>query len=162
MPPRWERVRRTKKGTFRLDIPKEERFVLSRLPDELRELFASDDPTLERLFPPAHPDDPEQQERFRELVSEQLMTDRLAALRTMEETLEKPEIDEEQLTAWLTTINDLRLVLGLRLEVTQDLDLEAIPDTHLDARTYALYGYLGWLESQIVDALAEGLEEPGD
>lgn len=156
---RWERVRRTRKGTFRLDIPEEERVLLGRLPAELRRVLSSDDPTLERLFPPAHPDDPEQQERFRALVAEQLLEERLTAIRTMEETLDETEVDEDQLTAWLTTINDLRLVLGLRLEVTQDMDLEAIPDDHPEVETYALYGYLGWLEAQIVDALAEGLED---
>lgn len=155
----WERVRRTRKGTFRLDIPEEERVILRGLPDELRELFGSDDPTLQRLFPVAHLDDAEQQERYRALVGEQLLSDRLAAIQTMRDTLDKTEINEEELTAWLTTINDLRLVLGLRLEVTQDMDLEDIPDTHPDAERYAVYGYLGWLQAQIVDALAGALDD---
>ena len=47
------RIRRTRKGTFALNIPREERDALRSLPGQLRDLLATDDPALERLFPPA-------------------------------------------------------------------------------------------------------------
>ena len=65
--------------------------------------------------------------------------------------------DEEQLVAWMGSINDIRLVLGTRLDVTEDDRGNEVPDDHPDAQLHAVYHYLGWLEEQIVEALAEGL-----
>ena len=47
------RVRRTRRGDFQLRIPAQEREVLRGLPGQLRALLGTDDPALERLFPPA-------------------------------------------------------------------------------------------------------------
>jgi hypothetical protein len=51
-------------------------------------------------------------------------------------------------------INDLRLVLGTRLDVSEDMDLDALADDDPLTPAFALYGYLGWLQEQIVAALA--------
>ncbi len=53
------------------------------------------------------------------------------------------ELDEEQLTAWLSALNDLRLVLGTQLDVSED---ELAGDTP----AHALYHYLGYLQEEIV------------
>jgi hypothetical protein len=68
-------------------------------------------------------------------------------------------LEEEQLLAWLSTVNDLRLILGTRLGVTDDNQDEHLPDEDPRAQGYALYHYLGFLEEQIVEALAEALPE---
>lgn len=155
------RVRRTRRGDFEVRLPSHERAVLRELPAQLRELLRSDDPALERLFPPAHPDDPALSEEFSNLVRGDLVAARLGSLEVMEATLESRRLDEEQILAWLGAVNDLRLVLGTRLEVTEDLDPDAVPDTDPRAPAYALYYYLGWLEEQIVAALAAGVDPAG-
>jgi hypothetical protein len=58
------------------------------------------------------------------------------------------------MAAWLGALNDLRLVLGTRLEVTEDSVEQDFPPGDPRRETLALYHYLGWLESQAVDALA--------
>src|SRR5205823_1081916 len=50
------RVVRTRKGDFELRLPAGERDILRSLPGQLRELLTTDDPALERLFPPAYKD----------------------------------------------------------------------------------------------------------
>ena len=75
----------------------------------------------------------------------------------MEATAAEDELDEAQASGWLTALNDLRLVLGTRLDVSEDL-----PDIDADdpeAPAYAVYDYLGYLLSEVVDALAAGLPE---
>jgi hypothetical protein len=109
-------IRRTRTGQFELRIPSEEREVLRSLPGELRELLATDDPALERLFPPAHPDDPGLDAEYRDLTRGELMSGRLTSLQVMEATIDAGRLDEEQLLAWLGAVNDLRLVLGTRLD----------------------------------------------
>ena len=151
------RIRRTRRGRFELRLPPQERDVLRTLPGQLRDLLATDDPSLVRLRPPAYAEDPEAEEEYRHLVGEDLTAARLRALEVMERTVDARELDEEELSAWLGALNDLRLVLGTRLEVSEDTDIFDIPPEDPIAAQYAVYAYLGWLQEQAVEALAPGL-----
>jgi len=153
------RIERTPKGDFRLRLPEVERAVLASLPGQLRELLSTDDSALRRLFPPAYPDDVEREAEYRRLVREDLLGEHLESLRILEETVEARRLAEDQMTAWLGALNDLRLVLGTRLDVSEDE-----PDVEEDdprARALALYHYLGWLQTEVIAALAEGLDPRG-
>jgi hypothetical protein len=55
-------------------------------------------------------------------------------------------------------MNDLRLVLGTRLDVSEDLREVDADDP--DVAAYAVYDYLGYVVSEAVDALAEALPPP--
>ena len=142
---------------FRLRLSRQERDILRDLPGQLREILESDDPALHRLFPPAYQEDPEREAEYRRLVRDELVAGRRRALEVMESTVDARRLDQEQLTAWLGALNDLRLVLGTRLDVTQDDDRE-LPQDDPRAAAMALSHYLGWLEAQAVDALTEGLD----
>jgi hypothetical protein len=157
------RVERTRKGEYRVRLPKAERDLLRRLPAQLRELISEhpSDPSLARLFPPAYEDDAAQQAEYERLTRDDLSDQRLEALRLMEDTLEAERLTEEQLAAWLGAVNDLRLVLGTRLDVTEDLYEEPVEDDDPRFPQLALYSYLGFLEEQMVEALAAGLPEDG-
>ena len=146
---------RTRRGDYRLRIPEAERRILRALPGQLRSILDSEDPALERLFPPAYPDDPELDRDFRAMVEPELRYGRLASLEMMEATLDADRLDEEQLTAWLAALNDMRIVLGTRLGVTEEMYEEGIPEDHPEAPRFAIYAYLGWLVEQIVSALEE-------
>jgi uncharacterized protein DUF2017 len=150
-------VHRTRRGDFRVRLSAAERDLLRSLPGQLRELLETDDPSLERLFPPAYPDDPQREDEFRGLVRGELLAGKRDALRVVEETADADRLTEEQITAWLGALNDLRLVLGTRLDVTEELSERGLPDDDPRAASFAVYGYLGWLEEQVVVALASGL-----
>jgi len=157
---RRRRISRTRGGSYEVQLPEPERSLLGNLVEQLHELLAqtTDDPTVRRLFPTAYNEDPERDREYHQLVRDELLERRLAALATVEATLAEPELTEEQLAAWLGAINDLRLVLGTRLDVGEELlDVDADDP---DAPAYAVYEYLGFLLSEVVDALAEGLPEP--
>ena len=154
------RVRRTRRGDYELRLPEPEREVLRKLAGELRELLPTDDPALERVFPPAYPDDHEADEEYRELMRGDLLQGRLEAVETLERTIDAKRLDEEQLTAWMSALNDVRLVLGTRLEVTEESYEQDIEDGSPEAYQMAVYHYLGWLEEQVVEALADTLEHP--
>src|SRR4051794_16934624 len=148
------RVKRARNGSFHLRLPPEERDLLRTLPGQLRELLESDDPSLQRLFPPAYVNNPEHEQEYRRLMADDLLRRRQAALDIVEETIDAEQLDEEQLTAWMGAINDLRLVLGTRLDVSEEMDIEGLEDDDPLTPAFALYGYLGWLQEQIVAALA--------
>lgn len=157
---RRRRVERTTAGRYRLRLPESERAVVVDLVGQLREvlLATTDDPMVRRLFPTAYNVDAERDREYQQLVRDELLERRLAALATVEETLEHDELSEPELSGWLTALNDLRLVLGTRLDVSEDpveLDLD-----DPDAPVFAVYEYLGFLLSEVVDALAGGLPPP--
>ena len=153
------RVRRTRRGDYRLKLEPQEREVFRHLVEELRELLGAEDPVLERLFPPGYADDPELAEQYRELVHSDLTAQRLAALQVVESTIEADALDDDQMGAWLTVLNDLRLVLGTRLDVTEEMGEEGLPPDDPRAAAFEIYRFLTWLEWQVVEVLAEALPE---
>jgi hypothetical protein len=150
------RIQRTRTGRFRLSLTKEEREVLRSLPGQLRELLGTDDPSLVRLFPPAYRDDAASNAEYERLTRDSLISDRLEALRVMESTVDAEELSEEQLTAWLGALNDLRLVLGTRLDITEDSYAAELDPRDPRAPELALFAYLSWLQEQAVAALSAG------
>jgi Domain of unknown function (DUF2017) len=151
------RISGQRDGTFALALPDNERQLLRELVGQLRDvlLATTEDPTLRRLFPTAYPNDAERDREYQVLVRDELLAKRLAALDIVEETVSATELDEEQVTAWMGALNDLRLVLGTRLDVDEQLpELDA--DDPL-APAYAVYEYLGFLLSEVVDALSDRL-----
>jgi len=149
------RVRRTRKGDYQLRLSAEERALLRSLPGELRDILDGEDPALGRLFPPAYTSDPVHDAEYQMLMHQELRQRHEQALAVMEQTVESDRVDENQLHAWSTALNDLRLVLGTRLDVTEDMD-EVDPEDPR-APAFALYGYLTWLQGEIIEALAAAL-----
>jgi hypothetical protein len=151
------RVRTASGGTYELRLPEDERSLLRDLVGQLRDLLVAttDDASVRRLFPPAYPEDADRDQEYHALVRDELLGGRLNGLDVVESTLEAERLDEEQVAAWMSALNDLRLVLGTRLDVDEELpDLD--PDDPM-APAYAVYEYLGWLLSQVVDARSERL-----
>jgi hypothetical protein len=152
------RVRRTRKGDFEIRLPDAERRLLGALVPQLRAALTegeqATDPTLRRLFPTAYADDAALDAEYHGLVHDDLLARRLAALATVEATVDESRLDEEALLAWMGTVNDLRLVLGTRLDVSEETDL-APDDDDPDAGPLAVYAYLGFLLESIVEALSD-------
>jgi Domain of unknown function (DUF2017) len=149
-------IARTPAGDYRLSIGRRERAVLRALPETLERLLVEepDDPGLRRLFPPAYADDAEAEAEYRRLMADELLDGRQAALRAFADSLDADVLTEDELEAWLRALNDLRLFLGTRLDVTEeDLALPFDPgDPRAEER--ALYAYLSWLQEHVVEALS--------
>ena len=144
---------RRKGDRVRLDLDAHEQALLRELLDQLEPLLAdSDDPSVRRLFPPAYSDE-KSDDQYRSLVRDQLVRGRARSLATMRDTLANEALDLEQADEWLRALNDLRLVLGTRLDVSEDLDYESLDLDTPRGRDLAVYGYLAWLQEQLVDAL---------
>jgi hypothetical protein len=151
------RVRRTRKGDFEIKLPEAERRLLGALVPQLRAALAegeeATDPSLRRLFPTAYADDPELDAEYHGLVHDDLLERRRAALDTVEATVGATRLDEDALLAWMGAVNDLRLVLGTRLDVSEETELAPDPEDP-DAGPLAVYAYLGFLLESIVEALS--------
>jgi uncharacterized protein DUF2017 len=148
------RIRQAAGGGVRLELDADERALLAGIGEELRALLDEqpDDPSLRRLYPPAHEDE-ELEREFRELTRSQLTTGRERAIETLERTAGNELLSAEEADAWLRALNDLRLVLGTRLDVTEDYDWDALDASTPRAPELALYAYLSWLQEQLVEAI---------
>ena len=144
---------RRKGDRVRLHLDAHEQDLLRGLLDQLEPLLVDpDDPSMRRLFPPAYSDD-KSDEQYRSLVRGQLLSGRARSLATMRETLADDAIDLVQADEWLRALNDLRLVLGTRLDVSEEVDYGRLDLDEPRGRDLAVYGYLAWLQEQLVDAL---------
>jgi Domain of unknown function (DUF2017) len=149
----------------RVRLTQDELAVLRGLPDQLRGVLAEgrDEPVNQRLFPPAYLDlaDIDHDTEYQRLMHDDLVKEKLANLGLVTDTLARGstsvrrwtvELTDEEATAWLGVLNDLRLALGVRLDITEDFD-GAVDDTDPRAPALRLLSYLGWLEEQLLDAL---------
>jgi hypothetical protein len=145
----WFRpVRRVRPGQYKLRLSSMERELLRDLPNQLKQLLAqTDDPALRRLFPPAYIDDADGESEYRRLVGDDLLHGRQAALDIMAATIDATALNEEQITAWLSSLNDLRLVIGTQLDVSEDEEPGTTP-------VHQVYYYLSMLEEAVIAALA--------
>jgi hypothetical protein len=141
-------------GRYVLALDPRERELIRQLLGELRELLALDstDPRVRRLYPSAYADDAQAEDEYRRLTQDELMQGRLANVDLVEASVDAESLDAEQLNAWMQAVNSLRLVLGTMLGITDDEQELAFDPADPDARTQALYGYLGGLLDEIVDA----------
>ena len=120
------------------------------------------DPALARLLPDAYGDDDEAATEFRRYTEADLRAGKRAGARTLLATLEpvgdhggRLLLDRAGQDAWLGCLNDLRLVLGTRLEVTEDTELDPTSD---DPRQQGLqvYGWLGYVQESLLEAMTRG------
>jgi hypothetical protein len=150
-------VRRSSDG-FAVRLSAAERALLHSLPDQLRSLLLEtgdvDDPALRRLFPPVSRDDDELNAEFERLVRDDLLAERLETLDTLERTAGAEVLTEDELVAWLAALNDARLVLGVRLELTEETTERDFAGDDPRAQTYGVYLFLSFLEEQVVEALS--------
>ena len=102
------------------------RGLLQRVGEELREVLLVNDPDLtKRLYPTAYPSDEELESNYQDMVHDQLLMQRLDALDSFQATVEDDSIAIEAADDWMTTINQMRLVLGTQLDVGEnDADID--------------------------------------
>jgi hypothetical protein len=144
----------SRQGKFVVDLDPRERELIRGLLGELREMLALDpgDARVRRLYPAAYATDQELEDEYQRMTREELQSGRLAAIEAVERSVDNELLTLEELTAWMQAINSLRLILGTMLEITEDGQEPAFDPNDPSARTVALYGYLGGLLDEIVEA----------
>ncbi|MFN0155106.1 MAG: DUF2017 family protein [Gaiella sp.] len=151
-------ITRRRGGGWSVTLSPAERAVLAGAAAQLHGLVDTDDPSLYRLFPPAHPDDPEAEAGYRQLVGAGLSEGKRAALAGLEGTAGQKTLSDEELEIWLAGLESLRLVLGTQLEVTEELDEARLDPAHPDHARLSLYHWLSWLQDEVVEAMMTGLD----
>lgn len=177
------RFRRTRHG-LEIKLSRPEALMLRQLAEDLVRLLESDsppapvdplealvgmsltptprpvDPVLARLLPDGYTDDDQAAADFRRYTEPELRSAKRAALRSVATTLSREGgrtvLDDATAQVWLTAINDLRLAMGTRLGVTEELydDLQRMAPDDPRLPHLNVYEWLGGLEESLVQALA--------
>jgi hypothetical protein len=125
-----------------------------------------DDPAVERLFPDAYPEDPEDEAEYRRFTEADLKATKLDQAKTVLGDLLQSggevRLDEQRADVWLRALTDVRLALGTRLGVQDDTDIQAELDdavlrdpTSTRVGQLSVYAYLSLLQESLVGALIE-------
>ena len=136
------------------------------LPMDLAAILATDsplappeDPVLARLLPDAYGDDPEAAGEFRRYTEHGLRSGKVAAAQTVLATLPatggRVRLSAGDAEAWLRSLNDVRLALGVLLGITEDYEHEFASTDPGDPREAYLhiYDFLTFLQETLVRAL---------
>jgi hypothetical protein len=117
------------------------------------------DPVVARLLPDAYRDDPEKAGEFRKYTESSLREAKKYFAQTLLETLPpqggKVRLTGDQARDWVRALNDIRLMFGVRLEVTEDFEeqLAALDPKDPRAAAFEVYGWLGAVQESLVRAL---------
>jgi hypothetical protein len=137
--------------------------------DDLEKMFnettaappeAPDDPVLARLLPDAYQDDPEAAGEFRKYTESSLREAKKYFAQTLLDTVPpnggRVKLTADQARDWLRALNDVRLMLGVRLEVTEDFEEQLASLGQQDPRlaAFEVYGWLGAVQGSLVRAIA--------
>jgi len=152
------RFARKRDGSYTIRLEEQERTLLRSLPTDLASLVEAEpeDPWLQRLFPTAYPKDAEREQEWRLLMSVDLHDRRREQLQTLAKTAGASSLSEEELSVWAQALNDLRLYLGTRLDVSEETDFNDLEDED-ERQLFILYTWLGMLQEETVQALTEAL-----
>lgn len=174
--------------SYILDLSESEKDVLINLSGQLIEILAErvdmpnsdplaamvgitghdsppDDEVLLRLLPNAYAD-PVDASEFRRYTESDLRSKKRQHAMAIRSGLMEMEsrsilLDSESASAWLGGLNDIRLALGVRLEIDENSNerLELLnPDDPMHA-VFAVYSWLGWLQESLILALMEEFEQ---
>lgn len=119
-----------------------------------------EDPVLARLLPDGYRDDPEAAHEFRRFTESGLRSAKLESAQTLLQTLPasggKVRLSAEQAEAWLRSLNDVRLALGVRLGVTDEFDglSEDLVEDDPRFAYIQVYQWLAFLQGSLVAALS--------
>lgn len=121
------------------------------------------DPVLGRLYPDAYPDDPEASLEFRRFTERSLRDASVGrAVRVLDQlsskvdffddvnTLVEIDLDSGMWNDMVGFLNDVRLALGTRLEITENFESHEITEDDPRAALFDLYGWLTWMQEMLI------------
>jgi uncharacterized protein DUF2017 len=137
--------------------------------DDLEKMFnettaappeAPADPVLARMLPDAYQDDPEAASEFRKYTESSLREAKKYFAQTLLETLPpkggRVKLTADQARDWLRALNDVRLMFGVRLEVTEEFEeqLGSLDPKDPRVAAFEVYVWLSAVQESLIRAIA--------
>lgn len=179
---------RTESGRIVMRVDGVERSILKSLAQQMRDLISPaglgvpsdpleamvgidpqarrpEDPALARLLPDAYRDDEEAAAEFRRFTQRSLRETKAAhataVLAHLERSGDKVVLSVDESASWLGFLNDARLALGTRIEITEENhdELAELPQDDPRSASFHVYGWLTYLQDSLLGVLWEEAEE---
>ena len=145
-------------GGVDVQLPTDVRELLASLARQLADLIddpeAAADPGVQRLFPPASFDDPIEALGFEQLMGDALRAGKRETAAVLAATAGATHLDPEETLAWMRCMNDIRLLVGTRLDIQEDTDVERLFADPLLEQAAVVYVAL----SELVEMLSRAVD----
>jgi len=120
----------------------------------------SDDPAVARLLPDAY-DDPDDARDFRRFTENDLRQSKMQHAMTVLEEIERSgeKVSVTSTDSWLGLLNDARIAIGTRIQISQDNheELAGLPDDDPRSGLFHVYDWLTFLQESLVRCMAPAL-----
>ena len=124
------------------------------------EVGPSDDPAVARLFPDAYAD-PSEASEFRRFTEHDLRRTKVQHARDVLAEIERSgdKISVSSADSWLGTLNDARIAIGTRIQISEDNheELASLPEGDPRAGLFHVYDWLTFLQESLVRCLDPSL-----
>jgi hypothetical protein len=148
-------------SAVRVLLEEQEADVIRNLLTEMNALLdtgRAGDPVIERLFPRAYTGESDEH-NYREMVGSDLERGKKSALERLAERIgdDGPvdlPLSREEADDWLTALTDIRLAIGTRMDVTEEMMGEELDPEDPKAPSLAVLHWLGWVQESIIERLS--------
>ena len=117
----------------------------------------SDDPAVARLLPDAY-DDPDDARDFRRFTENDLRQSKMQHAMTVVEEIERSgeKVAVTSTDRWLGLLNDARIAIGTRIQISEDNheELAGLPDDDPRSGLFHVYDWLTFLQESLVRCMA--------
>ncbi|NLC98088.1 MAG: DUF2017 domain-containing protein [Actinomycetales bacterium] len=131
-------------------------------------IMPPEDPVLNRLLPDAYRDDPDNAAEFRRYTEQMLTSQKVTNAQALIDALIEGglseaehsrarievELNDGAAIAWMKTLTDIRLALGIRLGIETEADMELLEQEaeEYERQTLDIYEWLGFVQETLVEA----------
>ena len=120
----------------------------------------SDDPAVARLLPDAY-DDPDDARDFRRFTENDLRQSKMQHAMTVVEEIERSgeKVAVTSTDSWLGLLNDARIAIGTRIQISEDNheELAGLPDDDPRSGLFHVYDWLTFLQESLVRCMHPAL-----
>ncbi len=151
-------IKRINEDSFRLDLHPQVRQLLLDLKEMTLSHVEDNSPAARRIYPIAYQNSPEMEMDFQQLTREPLTNHHRHNLTIFESTLSKSELTQHEALAWMSALNDMRLVLGTALDLSEDEVTPAEDDPNYEG--YVIYNLLTYLQGVLIEEVQSDALDP--
>lgn len=146
-----------KDGSATVSFDEDVSDLIRQVADHVRTLLTEGDESgqTRSLFPPAYGDDWARQVEFDRLVRQDLSSSHLAAIDMLLQLLETDHANAEEIEIFMKAMNQIRLVVANRLDITDETQDNDFAPSHPMYDTWQIYQFLGAVQHDALEALIE-------
>lgn len=146
-------IRKVDNDKFVLDIHPQIRQLLKDLKEMTLSHIEESTPAAKRIYPVAYQNSPEMEMDYKKLTRGPLIDHHRQSLSMFENSLSKGELTNEEAMAWMSALNDMRLILGTALDIQEDQGVPNEDDPNYEG--YVVYDLLTYLQGVLIEEIQE-------